>query len=265
LSKGQAATHPSYEAYGYDQAGNQTFAQDADNRTTTTQYDGDNRAVQSVATASGVTGTTTITTTMRYDPNGNSVAQTTRTVDATSPGTVQTHTTTSAYNAADWEASSSVDGLTTSYTYDAAGQQIGTTTSDGQTATTLAYDSEVRVTSLAENAGGAGPYTTAYTYNANDLPLTLTYPRRGPASTRRGARRRTMWDGAPPSLPSVPLSSAPVPPSSTRQRLARRSPPPPLPSPSLCRVPHWSSPSLCRVPHWSSPSLCNVPPSPSSS
>ncbi len=254
LMKGQAATHPSDEAYSYDGAGNQTFALDADNRATTTQYDGDNRAVQSVAASVAPTGTTTITITTGYDPGGNSVAQTTQTVDSTSPGQVQTHTTTSSYNAADWETGSSVDGLTTSYTYDAAGQQIGTTTSDGQTGTTMGYDPAGRVSSIAENAGGAGPYTTAYTYNANDLPLTLTYPRRGPASTRRGARRRTMWDGAPPSLPSVPLSSAPVPPSSTRQRLARRSPPPPLPSPSLCRVPHWSSPSLC-----------NVPPSPSSS
>jgi len=49
LTKGQAATHPSYEAYGYDQAGNQTVSVDADNRTTTTQYDGDNRLTQSVA------------------------------------------------------------------------------------------------------------------------------------------------------------------------------------------------------------------------
>jgi len=176
LTKGQAATHPSYEAYGYDAAGNQTFAQDADNRTTTTQYDGAGRLTQSVAVSYPPTGTTTITTTTGYDPNGNTLAQTTRTVDSTSPGVVQTHTTTSAYNAADWETSSSVDGLTTTYSYDAAGQQIGTTTSDGQTGTTMAYDAAGRVTSIVENANGAGPYTTAYTYNANDLPLTLTYP-----------------------------------------------------------------------------------------
>jgi len=176
LTKGQAAMHPRYEAYGYDRAGNQTVSVDADNRTDTTQYDGDNRAVQDVAASAAPTGTTTITTTLGYDPDGNTLAQTTRTSDSTSPGTVQTHTTTSAYNAADWETSSSVDGLTTSYTYDAAGQQIGTTTSDGQTGTTMAYDPEGRVTSIAENAGGVGPYTTQYSYNANDLPLTLTYP-----------------------------------------------------------------------------------------
>jgi len=80
------------------------------------------------------------------------------------------------YNAADWLTSATDKGLTTSYAYDAAGQQIGTTTSDGQTGTTLAYDAAGRVSSIAENAGGAGPYTTAYTYNQNDLPLTLAYP-----------------------------------------------------------------------------------------
>jgi len=88
LMKGQAATHPSYEAYSYDGAGNQTFALDAENRTSTTQYDGDNRAVQSVAASAAPTGTTTITTTTQYDPDGNTVSQTTQTADSTSPGQV---------------------------------------------------------------------------------------------------------------------------------------------------------------------------------
>ena len=176
LTKQQAATHAAYEAYAYDQAGNQTFAQDADTRATTTQYDGDNRAVQSVAASTAPTGTTTITTTLGYDPDGNTLRQTTQTSDSTSPGQTRTSTVTSAYNAADGETSSSVDGLTTSYTYDAAGQQIGTTTSDGQTATTLGDDPAGRVTSIAENAGGAGPYITRYGYNQDDLPTALTYP-----------------------------------------------------------------------------------------
>ncbi len=33
-----------------------------------------------------------------------------------------------------------------------------------------------RVTSIAENAGGAGPYTTRYGYNQDDLPTTLSLP-----------------------------------------------------------------------------------------
>ncbi len=176
LTKGQAATHPSYEAYGYDAAGNQTVAQDADNRATTTQYDGDNRATQSVAASTAPTGTTTITTTMGYDPDGNTARQTTQTVDSTTPGQVQTHTLTSTYNAADWETSTSDDGYTTAYGYDAAGQRRTETIIDGVTPVTMQLDAEGRVTSIGEGYGGVGPYTAQYAYNADDLPTTVTLP-----------------------------------------------------------------------------------------
>ncbi len=122
LTKTQAATHPSYEAYGYDQAGNQTVAMDADNRTTTTQYDGDNRAVQSVAVSYPPTGTTTITTTMQYDPDGNTLRQTTQTSDSTSPGQVQTHTVANAYNAAGWTTSTSTISGSDAIAHDGAGR-----------------------------------------------------------------------------------------------------------------------------------------------
>jgi len=176
LTKAQAATHPSYEAYGYDAAGNQTVAVDADNRVTTSQYDGDNRATQSVAASAAPTGTTTITTTSQYDPDGNTLRQTTQTVDSTTPGQGQTSTVANTYNAADWETSTTVDGLTTSYGYDAAGQQTTESTSDGATALTTGYDPEGRVTSIAENAGGGGPYTARYGYTPDDLPQTMAYP-----------------------------------------------------------------------------------------
>jgi len=176
LTKAQAATHPSYEAYGYDAAGNQTVAVDADNRLTTSQYDGDNRAVQSVAASTAPTGTTTITTTTGYDPDGNTLRQTSQTVDSTSPGAVQTHAITSAYNPADWETSTSDDGYTTTYGYDAAGQQRSETIVDGTTPVTMQLDAEGRVTSIGESYGGAGPYTSQYAYNADDLPTTITLP-----------------------------------------------------------------------------------------
>jgi len=176
LTKAQAATHPSYEAYGYDAAGNQTVSVDADNRVTTNQYDGDNRAVQSVAASTAPTGTTTITTTTGYDPDGNSVAQTTRTSDSTSPGQVQTHTLTNAYNPADWETSTTNDGYTTNYGYDAAGQQRSETIVDGTTPVTMQLDAEGRVTAIGESYGGAGPYTSQYGYNADDLPTLVTLP-----------------------------------------------------------------------------------------
>jgi len=129
-----------------------------------------------VAASAAPTGTTTITTTLGYDPDGNTLLQTTQTSDSTSPGQTQTSTVSTTYNAADWETSSSVDGLITSYTYDAAGQQIGTTSSDNATATTMGDDPKGRVTSIAEAAGGSSPYITRYGYNQDDLPTTLTYP-----------------------------------------------------------------------------------------
>jgi len=47
---------------------------------------------------------------------------------------------------------------------------------EGQTAVTTAYDAEGRVTSMSEGAGGAGPYVSAFGYNANDQLQTVTLP-----------------------------------------------------------------------------------------
>ncbi len=174
---GKGGANPNkYETYTYDAAGNVAQSTDADNRATTTQYDGDNRAVQSVAVSYPPTGTTTITTGSQYDPDGRTLRQTTQTVDSTTPGQTQTSTVANTYNAADWETSTTSDGLTTNYGYDAAGQQTTESTSDGATALTTGYDPEGRVTSIAENAGGAGPYTARYTYTPDDLPQTMAYP-----------------------------------------------------------------------------------------
>jgi len=176
LTKAQATTHPSYKAYSYDAAGNQVQYTDADNRTTTTQYDGASRAVQSVAVSVPPAGTTTITTMLGYDPNGNVVNQIRQTTDTATPGPAQTHTVTAAYNAADWETSTSDDGYTTTYGYDAAGQQRTETIVDGSTPVTMQLDPEGRVTSIGEGYGGAGPYTTHYAYNADDQPTSITLP-----------------------------------------------------------------------------------------
>ncbi len=176
VSKGGANPNK-YESYGYDAAGNVTAFMDADGRTTTTGYDGDNRATQSVAVSYPPTGTTTITTTTGYDPNGAAVAATTQTSDSAGAGAgaVQTHTTANAYNAADWETSTTNDGLTTSYSYDAAGQPVGEATGGGP-ALARSYDPAGRVTALTESMGGSGPYTARYTYTPNDLPKTAAYP-----------------------------------------------------------------------------------------
>jgi len=172
---GQAgSSDQAYRAYGYDGAGNVTDSIDADNRTTHSTLDGDNRSVQTVDTAASGPGTTAITTTLGYDPDGNTLRQVRQTQQPTRP--VQTHTVTRAYNAADWETATSDDGLTTSYGYDAAGQQRSHTILNGAVPVTSVLDPEGRTTSIAENLGGSGPYTTTFGYNSNDLVTGVALP-----------------------------------------------------------------------------------------
>ncbi len=155
-------------SYGYDGAGNQATRQDPDGRTTSTVYDGDNRVTQSVA----VTGTSTVATTLGYDPDGNTVAETTQTTDSAHPGQPQVSTYSATYDAADRVATETDNGLTTVYGYDAQGQQRVATVQDGQTAIATALDAEGRVTSIVEG----DPYTSNFSYNANDQLQTVSLP-----------------------------------------------------------------------------------------
>jgi len=166
------ANDAAYSAYGYDGAGNVTVRIDADGRDTATTLDGDNRTVQEASVTGD--GTTVITTTMGYDPDGNTLRQTQQTQGPT--GGVQTHTITNTYNAVDWETATSDDGLATSYGYDAAGQRRSETIMNGSVPVTRALDAEGRLTGVAENAGGTGPYTTTFGYNQNDLVTGVNAP-----------------------------------------------------------------------------------------
>ncbi len=174
VNKSQAQTAPTYETYSYDAAGNQVSHTDADNRTDTLMLDADNRTVQDVATALGPGGTTTITTTNSFDPDGNTVSWTRQTQPPTGP--VQTQTDSATFDAADRQTSVTDNGLVTRYGYDAAGQQRTHTIVDGTTPVTTTFDTEGRAVAITENMGGAGPYTGRLGYNMNDLPLTMTLP-----------------------------------------------------------------------------------------
>jgi len=174
IMKSGAATHPKYESYGYDAAGNVTTFTDSDGRIATTQYDGDGRIAQGVSTTSGASGMTVITTSVGYDPNGNTINATMATQNPS--GLVETHATTSTYNAADWETATSNDGYTTGYGYDAAGQTRSETSGNGFTSATTGYDPEGRITAISENAGGAGPFKSQFAYNADDLPTGRALP-----------------------------------------------------------------------------------------
>ncbi len=178
VGKGGTPGLPLVDTYTYDAAGNQVTHTDADDRTDTTTPDAANRTVQEVATVPGPGGTaatgTVITTTNSFDPDGNTVSWTRLTQPPTGP--VQTQTDSATYDAADRQTSSTDNGLTTRYGYDAAGQQRTHTIADGATTVTTSLDPEGRQTGISEGMGGAGPYASGMGYNANDLPITMTLP-----------------------------------------------------------------------------------------
>jgi len=161
-----SATHQNQTTYRYDAAGNLVETMDPDGRDTTTIYDGDSRTTQSVA----VTTTGTLTTTLGYDPDGNTLQTTTQTQSGTAP--VQTSTDTATYNAADWTVSTTDNGVTTNYGYDAAGQPRTQTYQNGAATATMALDAEGRLTALGDGAG----HTNAFAYNANDQTTAITLP-----------------------------------------------------------------------------------------
>ncbi len=166
LSNGTITTEGTYS---YDGAGNQSTSTDTDGRTVSTVYDPDNRVAQTTATGGG---TVTVATTMGYDPDGNTVAQTAQTTDSAHPGQVQVATHAATYDAGDRQATETDNGLTTVYGYDAQGQQRVATVQDGQTAVSTALDAEGRVTSIVEG----DPYTSNFSYNANDQLQTVSLP-----------------------------------------------------------------------------------------
>jgi len=178
VGKGGAPSQPRVDSYTYDAAGNQVTHLDADNRTDTTTPDAANRTVQDVATVPGPGGTaasgTVITTTNSFDPDGNTVSWTRQT--QTQAGPIQTQTDSATYDAADRQTSTTDNGLTTRYGYDAAGRQRTHTIVDGTTTVATTLDAAGRAIALAEGLAGSGPYTGRMGYNLNDLPITMTLP-----------------------------------------------------------------------------------------
>jgi len=182
---GRAAAQ-TYETNAYEAADNWVTHLDADNRTDTVTPDAANRTVRDVATVPGSGGTaatgTVITTTTSFDPDGNTVSWTRQT--QTQAGPVQTQTDSATYDAADRQTSSTDNGLTTRYGYDAAGRQRSHTIVDGTTTVATTLDAEGRAIALAEGLAGSGPYVGRMGYNLNDLPLTMTLP--GGSGVREG-------------------------------------------------------------------------------
>jgi len=198
VSKGAAQTAPKYETYAYDAAGNQISHTDADNRADSTTLDAATCTVQDVATVPGPTGTTTITTTTSFDPDGNTVSWTRQT--QTQGGAVQTQTDSATYDAADRQTSSTDNGLVTRYGYDAAGQQRSHTIVDGATPVTTTpvtttLDTEGRTVAIAVGLGGSGRYIGRHA----DYPLFLAPAGRG-----------CVGPFGPPTPRTLPITASPV-------------------------------------------------------
>ncbi len=160
-------------SYVYDPDGDRLATISANGAVATTTYDALGRPV-------GATGPAVP---LWYDQDGN-IAQTVH---------LNGDVVYDAYDAADRLANVEIDaapisksGAAThakyeSYGYDATGNVTVFADSDNRTAIArysamAAYDPEGRITSISENAGGSGPYTSQYTYNANDLRQMSTYP-----------------------------------------------------------------------------------------
>ena len=174
VSKTGAKGMSTYDFYSYDAAGNQIRHSDADNRTDLMTLDAADRTVRDAVSTPGATGTTLITTTTSYDPDGNTVFWTRQT--QTPSGPVGTQTDSATVDAADRQVATTDNGLTTRYGYDAAGRQRVHTIVDGVTGVVTTMDSEGRAVALSEGLGGSGPYVGRMGYNMNDLPVTATLP-----------------------------------------------------------------------------------------
>jgi len=197
-----ATNDQKYEEYSYDAAGSQVQSLDGDGRATTTTLDGDNRVIQTV----DMTGTTTITTTQQYDPDGNAVQTTRLTQDGSGPTQQQIEAMT--VNAADWTTTSTDGGLTTAYGYDAAGQERSRTILNGAAPITTTLDAEGRATAISEALNSKTPYMSLYGYNPNDLPITATLPNgTGTSWTYDGDSRVTGLVLSGPSAVTAPLST----------------------------------------------------------
>jgi RHS repeat-associated protein len=198
-----AATGATQETASYDTAGNRNARVDFDTRDHATTFDADNRAAQSTDSLANQAGSTTITTTAGFDPDGNVLSQSMQTAG-------QTHTYTATFNAADWRTSTSDDGLLTAYGYDGAGQMRTRSILNGVTPITTTLNAAGLVTATSEALGGT-PHSSTFAYNANDLPVSATL-NSGPTQAQETVQydpnsRLTRLQATGPATAPAPLAS----------------------------------------------------------
>ena len=170
--------------YTYDGNGNRLSKTIADTASGTSQvWTWTYNTLGQVLTAVGPRTDISATTTYTYDGSGNlstltnALGQVTHFSNYTGSGYPQTMvdpngtTTTLSYDLRNRLLSQSTGSLTTSYTYDAAGQLIQVTLPDGNSLS-YTYDADHRLTTLSDNAGDQITYTLDAM--GNHLSETLT-------------------------------------------------------------------------------------------
>jgi len=169
----------SHEQYDHDAAGNVIQSEDFNGNYTQSTYDAANRLVQSINSGPN---NATIVTQARFDPDGNTVSQSTITQTVGQAGTVSSAASkvATSYNAADWMSSTTdtpagQKSLITSYGYDAVGQERRHTIlvpgGAGATSVSTTVDAQGRTTSI-----GDGARATTFGYSPDNVPMTMTLP-----------------------------------------------------------------------------------------
>jgi len=159
-----------------------------------------------------VTGTTTLTTTQGFDPDGNALTQTMTTTLAGGAPSVRVLTQT--VNAADWTTSTGDTPntgapLVTSYGYDAAGRQRATSAVTVTSPVSQTLDNEGRLTAQGESVASAAAYTSTFGYDLNDRPITAGLPNTVTTGTGYAAAGRLITATLlGPAAVSSPLTSS---------------------------------------------------------
>ena len=159
-------------SYTYDLNGNQTSVTDPGGDVTTTTYDADNRVL---STTSGANGSAPSTISYAYDLKPGTGA-----CSSSVAGATYCTTTTDANGQVSVEYYNALDelietvrpgGITTGYTYDAAGNTTSMTDAEGRT-TSYTYDADNRLVGITYSDGTTPAVT--YAYNADGERTTMT-------------------------------------------------------------------------------------------
>jgi len=155
------------ESFAYDAAGNRIGSLDFRGGATQMTVDGDNRQT---AQLDSFTGTTPISSTAGFDPDGNLVSQL-QTIGS------QSHAFGATLNPADWPQQATNDGLTSSTVGSGGGDVLAQTIQNQAGTVTYNVDQAGRDNQIGVLSMGAStPLTTTYAFNDNEQMTGVALP-----------------------------------------------------------------------------------------